>query len=156
MINVLFVCMGNVCRSPMAEAVFRHLVNEAGLADQFYIDSVGTHSYHVGEPAHRGTRRVLAEHGIECDVVSRRVSPIDLREADYILVADYENLSDLKFQTRGISMEDKLFLLLDFAPSQPIREVPDPYYSGNFAETYQLVDAACRGLLTHIRKQHGI
>ena len=155
MLNVLFICMGNVCRSPMAEAVFRHLVNEAGLAGQFHIDSVGTHAYHVGEPAHRGTRRVLAGHGIACDLVSRRVSPTDLRDADYILVADDDNLTDLKFQSRGISMEGRLHLLLDFAPDQPLREIPDPYYSGDFEQTYQLVDEACRGLLAHIRKQHG-
>jgi protein-tyrosine phosphatase len=156
MINVLFVCMGNICRSPMAEAVFRHLVDEAGLADQFHIDSVGTHSYHVGEPAHRGTRRVLANHGIECEVISRRVAQTDLRDADYILVADRGNLADLKAQARGISMGDRLHLLLDFAPDQPVREVPDPYYSGNFEQTYQLVDEACRGLLAHIREERGI
>ncbi len=156
MINVLFVCMGNICRSPMAEAVFRHLVNEAGLADQFHIDSVGTHSYHVGEPAHRGTRRVLANHNIECEVISRRVAQTDLRDADYILVADRGNLADLKAQARGISMENRLHLLLDFAPDQPLREVPDPYYSGNFEQTYQLVDEACRGLLAQIREEHGI
>jgi protein-tyrosine phosphatase len=156
MVNVLFVCMGNICRSPMAEAVFRHLVEQAGLADQFHIDSVGTHSYHVGEPAHRGTRQVLAEHQIACEVISRQVSPTDLQNADYILVADRGNMSDLKARARGVSLQGRLHLLLDFAPNQPLREVPDPYYSGNFEQTYQLVNEACRGLLAHIQKEHGI
>ncbi len=155
MIDVLFVCMGNVCRSPMAEAVFRHLVEEEGLSDHFNIDSVGTHSYHVGEPAHPGTRQVLADHGIACDVVSRRVSQTDLRDADYILVADRGNLADLKSMARGMSMAGRLHLLLDFAPDQPEREVPDPYYMGNFEHTYQLVSAGCQGLLAHIREEYG-
>ena len=82
MIRVLFVCMGNICRSPMAEAIFTHLVEEAGLSDRFEIDSVGTTSYHVGEPAHPGTRRVLAQHGIESNNISRRINSADLAEAD--------------------------------------------------------------------------
>ena len=156
MINVLFVCLGNICRSPMAEAVFKHLVEEEGLGDQFHIDSVGTAGYHVGEPAHRGTRRVLADHGINSTSISRQINRRDLETADYIIAMDSSNLSDLQYASRGLATNDHLALLLDFAPGVSRQDVPDPYYSGNFEETYQLVDAGSRGLLAHIRKEQGL
>ena len=156
MVGVLFVCMGNYCRSPMAEAVFRDIVVREGLDNQFNIDSVGTHSYHVGDTAHPGTQRVLAKHGITCDVISRRVNQIDLQQTDYILVMDEMNRRDLQSIARGFSLDigDRLHLLLDFASDQPLREVPDPYYTGDYEETYRLVTAGCWGLLKHIRQEH--
>ncbi|MEW5957203.1 MAG: low molecular weight protein-tyrosine-phosphatase [Chloroflexota bacterium] len=156
MINVLFVCMGNICRSPMAEAVFKHLVEQASLSDQFEIDSVGTISYHVGEPAHPGTRRVLAAHGIHTDSISRQVTAAALAEADYVIVMDRDNIDDLRRRNWGTSLDGHLHLLLDFAEGVPERDVPDPYYSDNFEEVYQLVEAGCRGLLTHIQKEHSL
>ncbi len=156
MINVLFVCMGNICRSPMAEAIFSDMVAKAGLSDQFYIDSVGTDAYHVGDLAHPGTQRVLAKHGIQCHSISRRVTRPDLTEADYIIAMDHYNAADLQRMARGISIDDRLHLLLDFADNTRLRDVPDPYYSGNFEEVYRLVEAGCRGLLAHIRQEHGI
>ncbi|RME73289.1 MAG: low molecular weight phosphotyrosine protein phosphatase [Chloroflexi bacterium] len=156
MIKVLFVCMGNICRSPMAEAVFRHLVEEAGLSDHFDIDSAGTISYHAGEPAHPGTQRVLAAHGIRCDSVARKVTPSDLREADYIIALDAENYRDLQAMAGRQNLDGRLHRLLDFAAGVPVRDVPDPYYRDNFEEVYRLVEAGCRGLLDHIRQVHGI
>ncbi|MCB9076098.1 MAG: low molecular weight phosphotyrosine protein phosphatase [Anaerolineaceae bacterium] len=156
MINVLFVCLGNICRSPMAEAVFNHLVEQEGLSSQFHIDSVGTASYHVGEPAHRGTRRVLADHGINSTCISRQINRRDLETADYIVAMDRSNVSDLQYTSRGLDIDGRLSLLLGFAPGVSRQDVPDPYYSGNFEETYQLVDAGCRGLLAHIRQEQGI
>lgn len=155
MINVLFVCLGNICRSPMAEAVFSDMVAKEGLGDQFQIDSVGTDSYHVGDRVHRGTQRVLARHGIECHSISRQVTRNELVEADYIIAMDHYNASDLKYLARGEVIDDRLHLLLDFADT-PVRDVPDPYYSGNFEEVYRLVEAGCRGLLAHIRQEYGI
>ncbi len=163
MIKVLFVCMGNICRSPMAEAVFKDLVARAGLKDKFEIDSVGTDSYHVGEPAHPGTRRILAAHHIACDSVSRQVTRADLETADYIVALDRYNLSDLRHMAPQAHRAGRLRLLLSFIGAESGHptgasdgDVPDPYYTGNFEEVYQLVQAGCRGLLAHIRRQEKI
>ncbi len=156
MINILFVCLGNICRSPMAEAVFIDLVKREELADHFHIDSVGTGAYHVGEMAHSGTRRVLAAHNIQCHSRSRKVTAADLAKADYIIAMDHHNISDLRFMARKVSFNDRLHTLLSFAEDEHISDVPDPYYTGNFEEVYRLVKAGCQGLLAHIRQEHGI
>lgn len=140
----------------MAEAVFIHLVEEAGLSSQFHIDSVGTISYHVGEPTHSGTRRVLAENGIRSNSISRQVTPIDLAEADYVIVMDRDNLHDLKAMAQRTPLNGRLHLLLEFAAAPPTLEVPDPYYNGSFEKVYQLVESGCRGLLAQIRAEHNI
>jgi protein-tyrosine phosphatase len=148
----------------MAEAVFQHLVDQVGLSDQFEIDSVGTDSYHVGDPTHPGTRRILASHGVSCHSIARQVSRRDLERADYIIAMDRSNVSDLRAWAPRNSLDGRVHLLLDFvneeerrAKKLPARrDVPDPYYTGNFEEVYQLVEAGCRGLLTHIRREHGL
>lgn len=155
-IKVLFVCAGNICRSPMAEAVFQHLVVQAGLSDRFQIESVGTDTYHVGERTHPGTRRVLAEHNIPCHSTARQLTRADLAGADYIVVMDRYNLSDVQSMASRVSLDDRLYLLLDFADGQRLQDVPDPYYTGNFEQVYELVQAGCQGLLTHIRRERGI
>lgn len=155
-IKVLFVCAGNICRSPMAEAVFQHLVVQAGLSDRFQIESVGTDAYHVGERTHPGTRRVLAEHGIPCHSTARQLVRADLVGADYIVVMDRYNLSDVQSIASRVSLDDRLHLLLNFAEGQHLQDVPDPYYTGNFEQVYELVQAGCQGLLAHIRREQGI
>ena len=154
MITVTFVCMGNICRSPMAESVFRHLVEQDGLADQFEIDSAGTHDYHIGSPPHPGTQRVLMAQGVEVgDHRSREVTPRDLREFDYVVAMDSDNLANLRSMApQGVP----IYRLLDFAPEQPLRDVPDPYYMGNYENTYELVSAGARGLLAHIEQAHNL
>ncbi len=154
-VRVLFVCMGNICRSPMAEAIFRHLVNEAGLSERFEIDSAGTGSWHVGEPPHPGTQRVLARRNIStAGMYARQVRSADIDQFDYILVMDRENLADLsRFHPKA---RERARLLLSFAPNLGTDEVPDPYYNGRFEEVYHLIETACRNLLAYIREQEGI
>ncbi len=148
MISVVFVCLGNICRSPMAEGVFRHMVEEAGLSDKIQVDSAGTSSWHIGETAHRGTRDILAKHGIQYQGRARRVRSDDYKDANYVIAMDRSNLADLRSYQPD---HPKMYLLLDFANQVDRKDVPDPYYNGNFEEVYQLVEAGCSGLLEAIR-----
>jgi len=155
-VKVLFVCMGNICRSPTAQGVFRYLVAEAGLEARIEIDSAGTHGYHVGEPPdERATETALAR-GVDIgDLRARRAEPEDFLYYDYILAMDQDNYHSLaRICPRG--MERKLLLLMDYAPDLRRREVPDPYYGGQqgFDQVFDLVEAAARGLLADITRRH--
>ena len=153
-ISVLFVCMGNICRSPTAEGVFRHVVAEAGLSDKIAIDSAGTHAYHVGEPADRRSQAAAERRGFSLQGIrARRVSDEDFERFDYVLAMDHDNLYALKQQADGCDAGIHLFL--EFGDS-PEDEVPDPYYGGSagFERVLDLVEAASRGLLETLRSQH--
>lgn len=152
-VKVVFVCMGNICRSPMAEAVFRHLVDQAGLSDRIMVDSCGTGGWHVGEPPHRGTQQVLAQHGIQYAHQARQLCAADLHDADYLIAMDSENLRGIR---RIGHTNAELGLLLDYARGEETVEVPDPYNTGRFDEVYNLVLKGSRGLLAHIRQKHGL
>ena len=148
MIRILFVCLGNICRSPMAEAVFRERVREAGLGDEFEIDSAGTGDWHAGQPAHAGTRGILAKNGIGCDHLARVLQRADLDRFDHVVAMDAQNRRDIDALGSGRAARS---LFLEHAPGLGAREVPDPYYTGNFEEVYALVDAAAVGLLAKLR-----
>ncbi len=150
-VRVLFVCLGNICRSPMAEGVFRHLVEQAGLAEQIEVDSAGTSNWHVGEPAHEGTRYVLEQHGIPYDGRARQVTRQDFYDFDYIVAMDSSNLVELRHM-RPVDARAKLALFLSFADDVDMRDVPDPYYSGRFEEVYKLVERGAQALLDYIRE----
>ncbi|MFN2189409.1 MAG: low molecular weight protein-tyrosine-phosphatase [Candidatus Promineifilaceae bacterium] len=153
-IKVLFVCLGNICRSPMAEGVFQSLVKESGLEDKFIVDSAGTSSWHVGEKAHHGTRRVLAAHGVAYSGRSRQISARDKSDSwDYIVAMDQSNLREIR---RNLGDHPELHLLLDFASHSGLRDVPDPYYNGKFEDVYALVEEGSKGLLAHIRRENGL
>ena len=157
MIRVLFVCLGNICRSPMAEAVFRHRVRAAGLEDRIEADSAGTGDWHVGRPAHPGTRRLLAQYEIDDEHCARQIAAEDFGRFDYILTMDEENLSAVRALARqGAGGSARIAPLLDFAPHADTREVPDPFYTGGFEGVYALVSEAADGLLAHIRSEHGL
>ncbi len=154
MISVLFVCLGNICRSPMAEAVFRHLVDQAGLSNQIAVDSAGIGGWHAGEPPHEGTRRVLTAKGIAHDTLrARQIAKADFERFDYIVCMDEENLSGL---TRLAPRGKPITRLLDYAPHTGEQNVEDPYYTGRFEHVYTLVQAGCEGLLRHICDEHGL
>jgi protein-tyrosine phosphatase len=147
-VSVLFVCMGNICRSPTAEGVFRHLVAERGLVDRIDVDSAGTHAYHVGEPPDRRAQAAAAQRGVSlADIRARRFGVADFERFDFILAMDRDNLNLLSEQADA-SQRRKLHLFLDFS-SGAESEVPDPYYGGatGFERVLDLVEDASRGLL---------
>ena len=153
MIRVLFVCLGNICRSPMAEGVFQHKVREVGLEGMIETDSAGTGNWHVGSQPHPGTMRLLAEKGITYYHRARQFDRDDLNEFDYILTMDEENYADVQALGTGTA---KVAPFLDYAPHLGVREVPDPYYTGGFEGVYELINAAADGLLAVIRKEHSL
>lgn len=156
LIRVLFVCMGNICRSPTAEGIFRAQVREAGLASHIASDSAGTHGYHVGEPPDHRAIEAAARRGINItDLRARRVQPEDFRRFDLILAMDRDNLAQLtRLCPRDAVERPRLFM--DFAPQLEARDVPDPYYGGadGFEHVLDLVEEASRGLLDHVRLVH--
>ena len=155
-IRVLFVCMGNICRSPTAEGVFRKLVEAEGLSAAIAIDSAGTHDYHIGEASDPRTVAAAAARGIDLSRRrGRQVSAADFDRFDYVLAMDGDNLRHLA-ALAGKAGAGKLGLFLDFAPELGVREVPDPYFGGadGFARVLDLVEAGARGLLGELRKRH--
>ncbi|KRE83108.1 hypothetical protein ASG89_13360 [Paenibacillus sp. Soil766] len=159
MIRVLFVCLGNICRSPMAEAVFRHQVKEAGLEDVISIDSAGTGDWHIGHPPHQGTRDILDRNQIEYEgLQARQVRPDDFHQFTYIIAMDESNIVNLATFAPEFAENRKqasIHKLLDFSSNQTITEVPDPYYTGKFQEVYEMVEESCSRLLAHIVDEHG-
>ena len=138
----------------MAEAIFQRLVDDAGLSSKIRVDSAGTSSWHVGEKAHPGTRRVLSKHGINYDGRSRKIRASDFDDPGaYIIGMDQVNIADMR---RSYGDHPNMYRLLDFAANSDVSDVPDPYYNGRFEEVYQLVEDGCRGLLATIRQQKKI
>ncbi len=147
-VSVLFVCMGNICRSPTAEGVFRHFVHEAGLADRIRIDSAGTHAYHTNEPADRRASAAAERRGYSlADIRARRIQPEDFESFDYIIAMDLLNHVTLVDQADA-EHHEKIKLFLEYSSADE-DEVPDPYYGGatGFERVLDLVEDASRGLL---------
>ena len=166
MIKVLFVCLGNICRSPTAHGVFQHIVDKAGLSEQFFVDSAGTGAWHVGEPPDGRAQQAASERGYDLSTLrARQVNTEDFEIYDYILAMDKANLSDLKAACPAL-LHGKIHLFLSFsALKEKSRaalemkgetEVPDPYYGGEqgFSHVLDLAESAGLGLLEHIQ-EHG-
>ncbi len=153
-VSVLFVCMGNICRSPTAEAVFRLYVENAGLSERISIDSAGTHDYHIGAPPDPRTRQAAEQRGYNMSALrGRQVDAADFGRFDYVLAMDHANLSILQ---RLAPQGSEPHLFLEYARHHQEHEVPDPYYGGadGFERVLDMVEDAAEGLLQHIRKRH--
>jgi protein-tyrosine phosphatase len=157
-VNVLFVCMGNICRSPTAEGVFRHKLMEAGLERFIHTDSAGTHDYHIGRPP--DARSVEAAHarGIDIsDLRARQIDAFDFEFFDHILAMDAANLDYLTAMA-PTAQQARVAPLLGYAPQLGTQWVPDPYYGGpqGFRQVYDLIEPAADGLLASIRSLYSL
>lgn len=156
-VSVLFVCMGNICRSPTAEGVFRHKVRTAGFADRVHIDSAGTHAYHVGNPPDPRTLQAALRRGYDLSALrARKVEVPDFHRFDYVLAMDEENLAILK-RLMPKQRRAQVRLFMEYAPDYGLREVPDPYYGGvaGFEQVLDMVEAAADGLWAAICREKG-
>ena len=155
MISVLFVCLGNICRSPAAEGAFIRAVEEAGLRDMFHIESAGTMGYHQGELPDPRMRKQASVRGLNLNTRARHFNaPEDFEKFDYILAMDMANYRDITRLDSGNNYGEKVHLMMDFAPQNSLREVPDPYYGGvsGFDKVLDMVEEAAVGLLAAIKK----
>lgn len=146
--KILFVCHGNICRSPMAQFVMQDMVDKQGLSDSFYIASAATSTEEIGSGVHSGTKKKLAEHGIFCEGKRAvQMTVWDYDKYDYIIAMDSQNIRNI-FKIIKDDKEHKIFKLLDFTPAKD--DIADPWYTGNFDITYSDIVRGCRGLLKHI------
>jgi len=150
--RVLFVCSGNICRSPLAEAIFKSLAAEAGLGARFVVDSAGTHGYHEGDQADPRTRRVGRKHGLDVDSIARAVVDEDFDRFDFILAMDRGHRRELQARA-GAGRTAAIRLMREFDPDARDQDVADPYYGGEegFETMYAVLVPACRGLLDSLR-----
>jgi protein-tyrosine phosphatase len=157
--GVLFVCLGNICRSPLAMGVFRQLVEEAGLAGRFEIDSAGTSSYHTGDPPDSRTVAVAARRGLRLEHAARQMQAADLERFDYVVVMDGANHGKVRRLQQQAPGRAEVRLLRSFDPqADGETDVPDPYFGGSdgFEDVHDMVERACAGLLQHIREEQGL
>ncbi len=155
-VSVLFVCLGNICRSPTAQGVFEHRLGKAGLDELIATDSAGTGSWHIGKAPDERARLAALKRGIDIGHLrARQVSPADFDSHDYILAMDESNLADLEAM-RPPDYRGTLDLFLNFGNDPGQREVPDPYYGGDqgFERVLDLIETAADNLIAHIRQQH--
>lgn len=151
MIKIMFVCHGNICRSTMAEALFRDMIREEGLENDVKVSSSATSYEEIGNPVHRGTREKLKEYGISTDgIFSTKLKKKDIDEYDYIFVMDQNNINNIKREF-GNYKSEKIMKLLDL--SKIPRDIADPWYTGNFDETYDDILEGCEILMEKIKKE---
>ena len=149
MIKIMFVCHGNICRSPMAEFVLKDMVKKLGISEDFQIASSATSREEIGNPVHPGTKAVLQEHGISCNgKVAVQLTKKDYQTYDYIIPMDSMNVRNIHHLI-GKDESKKVKKLLDFADGG---DIADPWYTGNFQDTYRDIVIGCQGLLEHLGK----
>lgn len=151
MIKVLFICHGNICRSPMAEFMFKDMTARRGMAERFEIASAATSREEIGNDIHRGTKGILEREGIPyCRRRARQVTKADYDNFDYLIIMDEENRRGLG-RIIPADPENKIHKMMEYAGED--RDVADPWYTGNFDETFKDVDKGCRGLLEYLRRE---
>ncbi len=151
MIKVLFVCHGNICRSPMAEYLLKAMVEKNGIADQFFIASAATSTEEIGNPVHAGTQRVLRSIGISCEGKRAvQIRKYDYNSYDYIIGMEKVNVKNI-LKAVGSDPEGKVYRLLDFTDKP--RDIDDPWYTGKFDDTYKEIYEGCIAFLKHLRMQ---
>ncbi|MDZ7695284.1 MAG: low molecular weight protein-tyrosine-phosphatase [Balneolaceae bacterium] len=153
--KLCFVCLGNICRSPTAEGIFQHLVNERGYQSYFEVDSAGTSAYHVGESANSKSQQIANKHGVQLHSKSRKFEYGDLEYFDLVLAMDHDNLQNVKNLDRKNRFSEKIGLMRDFDPQPGDGAVPDPYYGGKqgFENVFQVVKRSCESLLDELEQQ---
>lgn len=157
MIKVLFVCLGNICRSPLAEAIFNHKIVNLGLSRKFKSDSAGTSDYHIGELPDERSINCAQRKGLIISHRGRQVNRTDFRDFDYIIAMDDNNLRNLNTLKNRYNFSDKeIYLMRDFVPGCEGQSVPDPYYGGEegFDEIFQILDESIESFLTKIKEVH--
>ena len=157
MTRICFVCLGNICRSPTAEGIMHHLVNEKGWSDRIHIDSAGTGNWHVGKPADERARATAQGHGIELLSRARQFQPSDFDNFDYLVVMDQRNRSNVLDMAPDDAAKAKVRMMRSFDAQSPAdADVPDPYHAGEegFEQVFQICKSACEGLLKHIEEHH--
>lgn len=157
MIKVLFVCLGNICRSPLAKAIFDHKLKNTGLNTHFKSDSAGTSDFHIGELPDERTLKCASKYGISINHRGRQVNRTDFRDFDYIIAMDGHNLRNLNnLKVRMGFGEKEIHLMRDFVPGNEGKSVPDPYYGGEegFEAIYQILNEAIDNFLTQIKERH--
>ena len=151
-ISILFVCLGNICRSPLAEGVMRHLIRERGLEGRVRIDSAGTGAWHAGEAPDPRSTEVARRNGVALEGRARQLRPRDLKEFDWVVAMDRDNLRGIQSMKESAGGAAEVCLLREFDPDPGDREVPDPYYGGpdGFADVYAMVRRSLEAFLDHI------
>jgi protein-tyrosine phosphatase len=158
-IGVLFVCLGNICRSPLAKGVFEEVVRAEGLQDRFDVDAAGTSNYHTGDPPDPRTVSEARRRGLVLEHAARQIRAEDLERFDYVIAMDASNLGKIERLTKSLRRHAELHLLRAFDDeASDDLEVPDPYFGGQdgFADVHDMVERACRGLLEHVRSEHAL
>lgn len=156
MIKILFVCLGNICRSPMAESVFDGLVEQAGLSGKVKTDSAGTSDYHIGEPPDPRTLEIVAKYGLENDHRGRQITTTDFSQFDYIVAMDQSNMADIQQVAPTDSSHTRIFLMRDFENNSNEKDVPDPYWSDQdgFEQVYQILLRSSQNFLDYLQQEH--
>lgn len=153
--RILFVCLGNICRSPLAEGIFRHLAQREGVAELFEVDSAGTSSFHVGDPPDRRSAATARDRGVELEGRSRQFTASDLAKFDYVIAMDSDNLAEIRNLEIQSGGRAKAHLLREWDPAAPGTGVPDPYYGGDrgFEDVHDIVQRACENLLADLLRR---
>jgi len=153
--RICFVCLGNICRSPTAEGIFQHLVNERGLEPYFEVDSAGTSAYHIGETPNSKSQQVANQHGVKLYSRARQFEYSDLEHYDLVLAMDRQNLRNVRNLDRKNRFEERIGLMRSFDPKPDDGEVPDPYYGGmqGFENVFQVLKRSCERLLDQLEQQ---